>query len=89
VLRVTFQTVRYNLVITEHAAGRMLLRGVSETQVIEVIESGSVTRKEKPGKFWVAKAIGGRRDNLVALSISIESPNLVVITAMVNWEPKQ
>lgn len=85
---VDFQGVRYGLVVTEHATGRMALRGITEANAIEVIETGSVTPKGKPGKYWVSKALGGRADNLVALSISVEAPNLVVITAMVNWEPK-
>jgi len=66
----------------------MVLRGITETNAIEVIETGSVLPKNRPGKYWVSKAIEGRKDNLVALSISIEAPNLVVITSMVNWEPK-
>lgn len=84
---VSFRSSQYSLVITEHAAGRMVLRGITETNVTEVIETGSVLPKTKPGKYWVSKALHGRDDNLVALSISVEAPSLVVITAMVNWEP--
>ena len=65
----------------------MSLRTLSEQDVIEVIENGEVKLKDSPGKFWVFQRFEKRRDNMISVSISLEAPNLIVITAMVNWRP--
>jgi hypothetical protein len=64
----------------------MQLRGVSERDLVDVIETGIVKPKTK-NKAWVFKSFAQRNDNLVAASVVVEAVDLVVITVMVNWEP--
>ena len=65
----------------------MDLREIDESMVIDVIETGQIKVKPKKNKFWVYKNGRGRRDNLVSVSISIETPRLIAITTMMNWSP--
>ena len=85
---VLFHGKNYRLVFTEHARIQMDLRGLSDSTVKSVIETGIVRPKDKKKKFWVFKKLKDRPDNLISISISVESPNIIVITAMVNWRPE-
>lgn len=67
---------------------QMELRNLSEDLVIKVVETGTFKEKEVKNKFWVFKSVKGRKDNMISVAIAIESPHLIVITAMVNWRPK-
>lgn len=87
-MKVRFLNRIYTVVFTEHAIEQMRLRGISNEDVIRIIESGTSKPKEMKGKYWVYKSLGGRKDNLICISISIEPPNLIVITTLVNWSPK-
>ena len=86
--KILFQNQSYNIIFTEHAKLQMALRKLEESVVIHIIETGEVKVKEKKNKFWVFKKVDHRNDNLISVSISLESPSLIVITAMVNWRPK-
>ena len=86
---IKFRNRKYKLILTKHALERMSEREVSRAIVEEVIESGNALKKTTEGKWWVFKKIKNRSDNFVCLSISIESPNLIVITTLVNWRPKK
>lgn len=66
----------------------MKLRNIDDETVFEILESGEVKEKGTKNKFWVFKALAGRKDNLVSVSIAIESPKVIVITTMVNWRPQ-
>ncbi len=87
VMRVSFRSKSYDVVFTEHAKLQMELRELTEATVLVVIETGEVKPKTVKNKFWVYKKLRGRRDNLISVSISIETPRLIVITTMVNWSP--
>ena len=86
-MKIVFQGRSYKLVITDHAQLQMKLRGISEAEVFSVIETGESKQKAVPGKYWVYKELKGRKDNLIAVSISLEKPHLIVITTLVNWRP--
>ena len=87
-VKARFGNRSYEVVFTDHALEQMQLRGVSEKDVVLVIEKGTSKPKNVKGKFWVYMALSSRKDNLVCVSLSIEPPNLIVITALVNWRPE-
>ena len=86
---IKFKRKKYKLILTKHALERMEERDISRSLVEEVIESGDSLQKKTKGKWWVYKKIKGRVDNDICLSISIEDPNLIVITTLINWRPKK
>jgi len=86
-MRGKFRGKSYEVVFTEHAKLQMELRELEETSVLEVIETGEIKPKNVKNKFWVYKSLLGRRDNLISVSVSIETPRLIVITTLVNWSP--
>ena len=87
-MKVTFRDRQYKVVFSEHAKTQMELRNLDETVIIEVIETGTVKEKDTKNKFWVFKSLKGRKDNMISVALAIETPHLIVITAMVNWRPK-
>jgi hypothetical protein len=87
-MKAVFRKSSYEVVFTDHAKLQMLLRELSEADVLHVIETGEARAKNIKNKFWVYKELKGRKDNLVSVSISIEDPHLIVITTMVNWRPQ-
>ena len=87
-MKATFQKKVYEVVFTDHAKLQMSLRSLDEKEVIEIIEIGEAKAKESAGKFWVYRQLKERSDNMISVSISLETENLIVITAMVNWRPK-
>ncbi|MEI8025121.1 MAG: DUF4258 domain-containing protein [Pseudomonadota bacterium] len=84
-MEVVFLKRKFKFVMTEHVRQRMVLREISLNMIVDVIESGIVMKKSEENKYWVYKSISGRSDNAVSLSIAVEGPTLVVITALVNW----
>ncbi len=87
-LEVVFRRKKYKLVITQHAIERMAQRNVPRSLVKEIIETGKAKAKTKPGKWWVFKKVKRRPDNDICLSISIEDPQLIVITTLIDWRPE-
>lgn len=85
---VTFKGKIFKLILTNHATERMKERKISKNLVIEILETGKALEKQKKNKWWVYKKIKSRNDNYVCLSITIESPQLIVITTLINWRPK-
>ena len=86
---IKFKNKKYKLIITKHAVERMQERDISRSIVEEVIETGNSLKKSKKDKWWVFKKVKGRKDNDICLSISIEEPNLIVITTLINWRPEK
>ena len=86
--KVRFRRRIYNLVITDHAKTRMEMRGISEFELQEVIETGAVKPKAFKNRFWVFKKMKGRKDNFICASVLTENPNLIVITTLINWRPE-
>ncbi len=84
---VKFRGIKYKLILTKHALERMKEREVSRSLVIEILQTGKAIEKKKNGKWWIYKKVKLRKDNDVCLSVTIESPHLILITALVNWRP--
>jgi len=63
----------------------MKMRAVSNEEIIELIQTGTVKQKEMSHKFWVYKHFENREDNLITVSLAVEGESLVVITVLVNW----
>lgn len=78
----------YRLIFTQHALERMDERRIKKSEVFEIIEKGKSKKKAREGKWWVYKKMKKRNDNYVCLSVSLEDPNLIIITALVNWSPE-
>lgn len=87
-MKAKFRKSSYEVIFTEHALLQMELRNLDQATVLGVIETGEIKAKPSKSKFWVFKEILGRKDNLISISISIEDPHLIVITAMINWRPE-
>jgi hypothetical protein len=87
-MKARFNSRSYEVKFTGHAYEQMHLRGLSEDDVLHVIQNGIHKQKSVKGKYWVFMRFPSRKDNLVCVAISIESPNLIVITTLVNWSPK-
>jgi hypothetical protein len=69
--------------ITRHAAARAEERGVGETVILEVLESGTIKDKDTKRK-WIYKDIPDRSDNLICLAVVVEEA-VVVKTVMIHW----
>ena len=86
-MKVRFQGEFYQLVVTDHAKERMRSRNVDEETLIDILQTGLVKTRDKPNQFWVYKSLRKRKDNSLCVSISIETPFLIVITTLINWRP--
>lgn len=86
---IKFKRKKYKLILTKHALERMKERDISRSIVEEIVETGESIQKKTKDKWWVYKKIKRRNDNDICLSISIEDPNLIVITTLINWRPKK
>ena len=84
---VKFANKMYRLILTAHARQRMSARDITLETVTEIVETGTVIEKERNSRFWVFKDFLGRNDNSICLSVALEQPNLVVVTALINWRP--
>ena len=87
-MEVIFGKKRRKLVLTEHAQSRIISRDLTLDIVIDVIQTGKVKPKTDENRLWVYKSFPARSDNSICLSIVIEEPNLIVVTALVNWRPE-
>ncbi len=88
-MEVIFEKRRRKLILTDHAQMRMNTRDLSLERVIDIIQTGKVKPKSEDNRFWVYKNFPARSDNSICLSIVIEEPNLIVVTALLNWRPEQ
>jgi hypothetical protein len=85
---VWFRKKRLKLVLTDHAQLRLKSREVTIEMVIDVIQTGKVKPKGDEDRFWIYKDFSGRDDNSICLSVVVETPYLIVVTALVNWRPE-
>ena len=65
----------------------MIARNISVETIVDILSKGKFIQRDKKNKYWVFKKIKNRQDNRICLSISIEYPFLILITALVNWSP--
>lgn len=86
-MTILFQNKKLNVIITNHALQRMKERDITKELVLEVLESGDIKQKDED-RYWVYKHIRMRTDNLICLAVKIEKSDLIVITTLINWEPK-
>lgn len=85
---VWFNNESYQLVFTFHARRQMRLRGLSESVVMNIIETGKIKKKRWLGKYWVYRATESRPDQVISVALSAEYPYLIVITTLVDWSPR-
>jgi hypothetical protein len=62
---ITMYSNRFNrAIITRHAQLRMVERGISDTDLFDIVETGS-TKFRDENHLWVYKLIANRSDNLI------------------------
>jgi len=76
-------SARFNLpvVISDHAKTRMVERSISETMLLEVIDSGD-TRYKDATHLWAFKDFPERHDNLLCAVLVLE--NCVVVKTVMH-----
>jgi len=75
------------VVVTQHAALRMTERGISERELLEVIDTGD-TRYSDTVRLWAFKYFPTRHDNLICAVLVLEDA-VVVKTVMHRFELKE
>lgn len=70
--------------VTRHARERMKQRGISEDELVELIELGELRYKDEV-RLWAAKPFENRRDNLICAALVLEE-QLVVKTVMHHFD---
>ncbi len=68
------------VILTRHAAQRMSERGISDADLMAVIDTGD-TRFKDETHLWAFKHLSGRADNLICAVLVLETA-LVVKTVM-------
>jgi hypothetical protein len=71
------------IVVSRHALLRMAERDINDSQLVEIIDTGS-TRFKDATHLWAFKHLEGRSDNLVCAVLVIENV-IVVKTVMHNF----
>jgi len=73
---------RFNseIYVSRHANERMVERAISESLLLDLLETGDIRQKD-PTRLWIAKYIAGRTDNLICAAVVLEY-KLVVKTVM-------
>lgn len=74
------------VIITRHAVERMVERGISQIDLLEVIDTGD-TRYRDATRLWAFKYFPARHDNLICAVLVLEDA-VVVKTVMHNFEIK-
>lgn len=76
---------RFGLLVrpTRHAEARMAERLVEVDLLADLIETGTIKRKDTR-RLWIFKHYEVRKDNLLCAAVTIES-ELVVKTVMTYW----
>ncbi len=70
--------------VTHHAAQRMVERGTSEQQLLEIVDAGSIRQRDAT-HLWAWPDVEGRADNLLCVVLVLEEA-VVVKTVMHHWE---
>ncbi|MFT3777071.1 MAG: DUF4258 domain-containing protein [Ottowia sp.] len=74
------------IIVTRHAAIRMAERGISDAQLLAVIDTGE-TRYRDETHLWAFKHLPERQDNLICAVLVLEDA-VVVKTVMHHFEIK-
>ena len=72
------------VIITRHAAERMMARNVTHDEVLRIVDTGLV-RYSDAVRLWAWLEVPGRDDNLLCLALVLEDAVLVK-TVMHHWE---
>ena len=72
------------MVVTHHAAQRMLERAVDDETLLLIIDTGA-TRYSDDVRLWAWLNLPDRDDNLLCLALVLESA-VIVKTVMHHWE---
>jgi hypothetical protein len=80
------QSARFNrpVVVTRHAAQRMVERQVTPELLLKIIDEGK-TRYSDEFRLWVWLDVEGRSDNLLCAVLVLEEA-VIVKTVMHHWE---
>jgi hypothetical protein len=76
-----------NVWLTNHANDAMAKRGVDESTILQLIETGELLDKGD-GHCWIHQALPGRVDNRICVAVVLGQA-VVVKTVMVNWQAKE
>ncbi|MGE0049466.1 MAG: DUF4258 domain-containing protein [Acidithiobacillus sp.] len=72
------------VILTHHARSRMQERGVTDAELLAIIENGTVRAKDER-RIWIYREFAGRQDNLLCVAALLEDA-LIVKTIMTHWE---
>ena len=72
--------------ITRHAAIRMVERDITESLLLDLIETGTLKHKDAT-RLWVFKQYAGRSDNLLCAAVVLED-ELIIKTVMHHFSPE-
>ena len=77
---------RFNrtIIVTRHAAQRMVEREISADLLLQVIETGQIRRSDM-ARLWVWLRVPQRNDNLLCAVLVMEDA-VIVKTVMHHWE---
>jgi hypothetical protein len=78
------QRFQLAVALTRHARERMAARHISETLLLDIIDTG-MDREVDDGHHWLYKHYPDRSDNLLCAAAVVENV-LVVKTVMHHWE---
>ncbi len=77
------QRFQRSIRLTRHVHERMEKRGITETMLLDLIETGNI-RESSPTDVWIFKHYPERNDNLVCAAV-ILAQAVIVKTVMVDW----
>lgn len=73
-----------NVRVTRHARNRMAERGIQDTLLQDLIETGLMTHKDDR-RLWIHKRYSERDDNLICAAVVLEN-QVIVKTVMHRWK---
>jgi len=73
-----------NIYVTPHAQERMIKRNITETRLVDLIETGQIKYKDQE-RLWIFKHYPDRLDNLLCVAAT-SGQALLIKTVMINWQ---
>ena len=86
---ITMYSNRFNraIIITRHAQLRMVERGISDADLLDIVETGS-TKFSDESHLWVYKHYINRSDNLICAVLVLEH-SVIIKTVMHHFTLKE
>ncbi len=72
--------------LTRHARQRMEQRGLAQSEIAALVETGTVKQKDAE-HWWIFKAFIDRNDNLVCAAV-VSRETIIIKTIMIHWEER-